>query len=192
MLRRVSRRDEEGLSSCLARPCHHAVDNHPAGVAHRISPFAMNHAAFAKTLPARPPGLKVSRPPLVRLRYGLVTRRHPHDGVVGRLQSPGFPTATLLPKLRGSDSYPGGTDSHRTRQPSLDAQRPLRGSLGGNFVRLLVAGSSPSTSTSQGQVAGMELLLDSCSSTPGLDPFRSLRYTRDRPFNCDQLSTFSY
>src|SRR5271169_2387196 len=34
----------------------------------------------------------------------------------------------LLPKLRGSDSYPGGTVSHRTRQPSLDAQRPLRGS----------------------------------------------------------------
>src|SRR5665213_2292393 len=34
----------------------------------------------------------------------------------------------LLPKLRGSDSYPGGTVSHRTRQPSLDAQRPLLGS----------------------------------------------------------------
>jgi hypothetical protein len=33
----------------------------------------------------------------------------------------------LLPKLRGSDSYPGGTDSHRTRQPSLDAQRLLLG-----------------------------------------------------------------
>ena len=33
----------------------------------------------------------------------------------------------LLPKLRGSDSYPGGTDSHRTRQPSLDAQRLLFG-----------------------------------------------------------------
>jgi hypothetical protein len=31
----------------------------------------------------------------------------------------------LLPKLRGSDSYPGGTASHRTRQPSLDAYRPL-------------------------------------------------------------------
>jgi hypothetical protein len=76
----ISRRDEEGLSSCLARPCHHAVDNHPAGVAHRISLFAMIHAAFAKTLPARPPRLKVSRPPLVRLRYGLVTRRHPYDG----------------------------------------------------------------------------------------------------------------
>jgi|ERR1035438_10099612 hypothetical protein len=35
----------------------------------------------------------------------------------------------LLPKLRGSDSYPGGTDSHRTRQPSLDAQRQLSGGL---------------------------------------------------------------
>src|ERR1019366_7517013 len=34
----------------------------------------------------------------------------------------------LLPKLRGSDSYPGGTVSHRTRQPSLDAQRQLPGS----------------------------------------------------------------
>ena len=34
----------------------------------------------------------------------------------------------LLPKLRGSDSYPGGTDSHRTRQPSLDAHWLLVGS----------------------------------------------------------------
>jgi hypothetical protein len=64
----------------------------------------------------------LSRPPLVRLRYGLVTRRHPYDGVVGRLQNPGFPTATLLPQLRGSDFYLGGTVSHGTRQPSLVAQ----------------------------------------------------------------------
>src|ERR1017187_6591768 len=88
----ISRRDEEGLSSCSARPCHHAVDNHPAGVSHRISLLAMGHAAFAMSLPARPPRLKVSRPPLVRLRYRLVTRRHPYDGVVGRLQNHGFPT----------------------------------------------------------------------------------------------------
>ena len=70
-------------------------------------------------------GLRIfdlSRPPLVRLRYGLVTRRHPYDGVVGRLQNPGFPTAILLPKLRGSDFYPGGTVSHGTRQPLLVAQ----------------------------------------------------------------------
>jgi hypothetical protein len=38
----------------------------------------------------------------------------------------------LLPKLRGSDSYPGETVSHRTRQPLLDAQRPLQG---GDFLR---------------------------------------------------------
>ena len=31
----------------------------------------------------------------------------------------------LLPELRGSDSYPGEIVSHRTRQPSLDAQWPL-------------------------------------------------------------------
>lgn len=30
------------------------------------------------------------------------------DDVVGRLQHPGYPTAILLPKLRGSDFYPGG------------------------------------------------------------------------------------
>jgi hypothetical protein len=33
----------------------------------------------------------------------------------------------LLPKLRGSDSYPDGTVSQRTRQPSLDPQRQLTG-----------------------------------------------------------------
>jgi hypothetical protein len=38
----------------------------------------------------------------------------------------------LLPKLRGSDYYPGGTDSHRTRQPSLDAQRLLLGGSSGS------------------------------------------------------------
>ena len=43
----ISQRDEEGLSSCSARPCHHAVDNHPAGVFHRISLFAMVRVAFA-------------------------------------------------------------------------------------------------------------------------------------------------
>ena len=43
----ISDRDEEGLSSCSARPCHHAVDNHPAGVFHRIGLFPMVHAAFA-------------------------------------------------------------------------------------------------------------------------------------------------
>jgi hypothetical protein len=46
----ISDRDEEGLSSCSARPCHHAVDNHPVGVFHRISLVAMVHAAFATAI----------------------------------------------------------------------------------------------------------------------------------------------
>jgi hypothetical protein len=50
-------RDEEGLSSCSARPCHHAVDNHPAGVPHRIGRLAMSHAAFAIEMLARLPEL---------------------------------------------------------------------------------------------------------------------------------------
>src|SRR6266702_2702156 len=51
---------------------------------------------------ARPPEFKFSGPPLVRFRYGLMTRRHPYDGVVGRLQNHGFPTepATLATGLR--------------------------------------------------------------------------------------------
>ena len=42
----ISDRDEEGLSSCSAHPCHHAVDNHPAGVFQRLSLVALVHVAF--------------------------------------------------------------------------------------------------------------------------------------------------
>ena len=42
----ISDRDEEGLSSCSAHPCHHAVDNHPAGVFQRLSQVALVHVAF--------------------------------------------------------------------------------------------------------------------------------------------------
>jgi len=53
-------------------------------------------------LTARPPGLEVSRPPLVRLRYRLITRRHPWESVVGRFQNHGFATesATQATGLR--------------------------------------------------------------------------------------------
>ena len=46
----ISARDKQGLSSCSARPCHHVVDNHPAGAGQRISRVAMNHVAFAITV----------------------------------------------------------------------------------------------------------------------------------------------
>ena len=67
----------------------------------------MVHAGFAQSLMARPPGLKVSRPPLVRLRYGLVTRHHPSDGVVGRLQNLGLPRS-CYPSYGAPTSTPVG------------------------------------------------------------------------------------
>ena len=54
----ISRRDEEGFSSCSTCPCHRAVANHPAGVTRRVSQPATVHAAFALRLRARPPGLR--------------------------------------------------------------------------------------------------------------------------------------
>jgi hypothetical protein len=46
------------------------------------------------------------------------------DGFVNRLQDSQFPS--FLPfKLRGLDSYPGGTLAHCSCQPSLDAHFPV-------------------------------------------------------------------
>jgi hypothetical protein len=42
------------------------------------------------------------------------------DGFVNRLQDSQFPSFLLF-KLRGLDSYPGGTLTHCSCQPSLDA-----------------------------------------------------------------------
>jgi hypothetical protein len=42
------------------------------------------------------------------------------DGFVNRLQDFQFPSFLLF-KLRGLDSYPGGTFTHCSCQPSLDA-----------------------------------------------------------------------
>jgi hypothetical protein len=52
----VSGRDEEGFSSCLMCPWHHAIANHPAGATRRFNRSATNRAAFAIRLQARPPG----------------------------------------------------------------------------------------------------------------------------------------
>src|SRR5271166_1822950 len=138
-------------SSCLARPCHHAVDNHPAGVSHRLSLIAMSHAAFAKSLPARPPRLKVSRPPLVRLRYGLVTRRHPFDGVVGRLQNHGFPTdpatqATGLRLLPRWDCLPQNAPAFAGRTTTA-AKRMSRKLISSRSPKLTRAWSSPAAAS---------------------------------------------
>ena len=46
------------------------------------------------------------------------------DGFVNRLQDVQFPSFLLF-KLRGLDSYPGGTCTHCSCQPSLDAHISL-------------------------------------------------------------------
>lgn len=65
-------------------------------------------------------------------REGLVTRRHPTMTLSVGLRVPASP---LQPKLRGSDSYLGGTDSHSTCRPSLDARGPLPGNFRGKRER---------------------------------------------------------
>jgi hypothetical protein len=56
----------------------------------------------------------------VHLRYGPATRSPSlSDGFVNRLQDAQFPSFLLF-KLRGLDSYPGGTCTHCSCQPSLD------------------------------------------------------------------------
>ena len=51
----ISRRDEDGFSSCSTCPCHRAAPNHPAGVIDRLGQPAACHAAFAPKQRARPP-----------------------------------------------------------------------------------------------------------------------------------------
>ena len=46
------------------------------------------------------------------------------DGFLNRLQDVQFPSFLLF-KLRGLDSYPGGTLTHCSCQPSLDAHFPV-------------------------------------------------------------------
>src|SRR5260221_4398588 len=50
----ISRRDEEGFSSCLACPCHRAVASTPPRQRCHIGQISAPHAAFALRLRARP------------------------------------------------------------------------------------------------------------------------------------------
>jgi hypothetical protein len=62
----------------------------------------MSHAAFATDMDSSASRVQIFGATSRSLHYGLITRRHPYDGVVGRLQNPGFPTdpATLATGLR--------------------------------------------------------------------------------------------
>jgi len=46
----ISRRGEEGFSSCSTCPCHRAVAFHPAEVSSRFNQVSAPHAAFARNM----------------------------------------------------------------------------------------------------------------------------------------------
>ena len=60
----VSRRDEEGFSSCLACPCPRAAATTPPEWMHRLNQVSTLHAAFTLRLQARPLGFSLSGPPV--------------------------------------------------------------------------------------------------------------------------------
>ena len=88
----ISAGGEEGFSSCLACPCHHAIATHPAEVVWSLQ------SAFGQPCCLRPPvagsafeATHFRGHRCVHLRYGLVTRNLPTGGFVDRLQDLGLP-----------------------------------------------------------------------------------------------------
>jgi len=93
------------------------------------------------------------------LHYGPATRSPSFsDGFVNRLQDSQFPSFLLF-KLRGLDSYPGGTCTHCSCQPSLDAPFPLtnptlKSSISGlAFYHEMTAESNSSNTSTARQIA---------------------------------------
>ena len=135
----ISRRDEEGFSSCATRPVSPCCHFHPAGVTDRLSQITVRHAVFASRLQARPPGTSPFRG---HIRDSLALR--PDDLLPSRrwpcrwASEIRFPSS-LPSELQGSGFYLGGSDSRRTRPPSLDAQpsrRIYRTRLSSGIMRL--------------------------------------------------------
>ena len=103
----ISRRDEEGFSSCLARPFHRAVASHPARVDRRFSQLRPS------MLPS-PYGCRLGLWAIhfrghicVYFRYGPMAHCHPKDDMVDRLQRFSF-LPLCYPSYGASDFCPGG------------------------------------------------------------------------------------
>src|SRR6516162_6980260 len=106
----LSRREEEGFSSCSTRPCHRAAaitpsEWSPAPASLRspccLHPILAGSASEAENFRGHL---------CVRLRCGPVTRRHPYDDFCRWASGHRFPSS-LPSKLRGSGFYLGGTVS---------------------------------------------------------------------------------
>jgi hypothetical protein len=107
----ISRRGEEGFSSCSACPCHRAVASTPPKWNSRIGQNSATHAAFTLTVAGSALGAFHFRGHIyVHFCYGPMTRAFPKEMPVDRLQSLGFPPP-CYPSYGASDSYPGRTNS---------------------------------------------------------------------------------
>jgi len=103
----ISLRDEEGLSSGLACPCHRAVADTRQNEIRRISQIAPFHAAFSLWERARLLGLGFSRPRRIYFCYGPMTRSPSLRWLCQWHQSFGSP-ALCYPSYKASDCYLGG------------------------------------------------------------------------------------
>ena len=118
----ISRRDEEGFSSCSVCPCHRAVASTPPKCWSRIDQVSAPHAAFALRLGARPSGPLIFEATFAfHCCYGPVNRRLPPGDVVDRLQSLGFPPP-CYPNYGVLIFAPAGLSPAEQCQPSLDTQ----------------------------------------------------------------------
>ena len=103
----ISRRGEEGFSSCSACPCHRAVATTPPKWVSRVNQVSAAHAAFAFRLQARPSEYTLEATSAFTSRYGPMTRNLPKGDLVDRLQKFGFPPPGY-PSYGAPDSFPGG------------------------------------------------------------------------------------
>ena len=108
----ISPRDEEGLSSCLARPCHRAVAKTPPECKPPRRSGCNGPCCLRPADESSASGSKFSRPFLRSLSLrpddSLTILR---DGFVNRFQSFGFPTL-CYPSYEAPDYYLGGSFPH--------------------------------------------------------------------------------
>jgi hypothetical protein len=108
---RISPRDEEGFSSCLTCPCHRAVANAPP---ERLAASVSLRRSMLPSHPNRGFGLWISdsRGHLrVHFRYSPMTCSPSHGWLCRSTPCTSFPPR-MRSWLQGSDSYPGGLNSH--------------------------------------------------------------------------------
>src|SRR5215831_19202372 len=104
----ISRRDEEGFSSCFACPCHRAVASHPARVDRRLSQVRPSMLPSPYSCRLGLWGHSLSRPHLRSLSLRPNGSRHPKDDLLDRLQRFSF-LPPCYPSYEASDVCPGGT-----------------------------------------------------------------------------------